>query len=176
MNIQEWLQQDPLPSEIKIRDGAKYIPYKVIVEKLNQLSPNGWSTKNFIHQYITIGKKVVVSGSVEVVVSYEINKVAYTRTLSGSANFVLNRSSNVHPTPTIKSLAVMNAVKVLGKQFGWGLNDDIEDETIKFSSILSNDDRVKPDPDLIILRKYDKACSEDDDKTKKEIEDNYNIL
>jgi hypothetical protein len=38
MNIAEWLQQHPSPEEIKDKDGAKYIPYKVVVDKPNKIS------------------------------------------------------------------------------------------------------------------------------------------
>lgn len=36
-------------------------------------------------------------------------------------------------------------------------------------------DKTKTEPDIIILKKYDNACKSSDEKTKLEIEANYNI-
>lgn len=40
----------------------------------------------------------------------------------------------------------------------------------------TRDKSLKADPDIIILKKYDNAVRARDEKTKKEIEDNYNII
>jgi hypothetical protein len=146
MNINEWLNYPPKEEEIKIRDGAKYIPYDIIVDKLDQLSPHQWNTKNFQCNWRTVGKKIVVSGTVEVDVTYKIGTETYNRTLAGASTFVLNKQSNPHPDATSKSLAIMNAVKPLGKQFGKGLNDDIDNEKFDSGSILTDavvDDTTK---------------------------------
>lgn len=118
--IKEWLNSEPLPTEIRERDGAYYIPYHIVVEKLNQLCGYGnWDMLNFRHTYQPLNKgQLLISGSIEVKVNYGY----ISRILSGAANFVVNGTSNPHVAATVKSLAVLNAVKPLGKTFGWGLN------------------------------------------------------
>ena len=139
LSIGEWLQQPPAPEEIKLKDGAKYIPYKVIVDKLNQLCPHGWGTQNFNPQYIVLGRKLLVTGTIEVVVKYVVGGVEYTRLLSGAANFMLNKASNPHPSATCKSLAIMNAVKPIGRQFGWEINPETEEEKAEFLPIIKEE-------------------------------------
>ena len=159
MEVNEWLQQPPAPEEIKIKDGAKYIPYKVIVDKLNQLSPNDWSTSNFNPQYIILGRKLLVTGTIDVTVSYVINGEKVTRTLSGASNFILNKASNPHPSATSKSLAVMNAVKVLGKQFGWGLNPETEEEKAEFLPVIKEEKVVNVDKEKERLSQMISTCT-----------------
>lgn len=36
-NIKEWLNQEPDSNDIREKDGAKYIPYHIIVQKLNEM-------------------------------------------------------------------------------------------------------------------------------------------
>jgi hypothetical protein len=143
MEIEEWLNQPPLPEEIKTKDGAKYIPYAVILEKLNQLSPHCWSAYNFRETYVVIGRRLLVTGSIDIEVNYELSlkppfqgTQKITRRLSGAANFIVNKASNPHPTATVKSLAIMNAVKPLGKQFGWNLNPENEEEKTAFLPVV----------------------------------------
>ena len=129
MTNYEWLQTAPLPSEIKVKNGGKYIPYRIIKSKLDKLCNNVWSTKRFVVDYVTLPKgRIMVSGTIELLVQYEYEGKLITRTLSGGCNFVLTRSSNVHPTATCKSLCIMNAVKVLGDNFGYSINEENESE------------------------------------------------
>lgn len=159
MEVNEWLQQPPAPEEIKIKDGAKYIPYKVIVDKLNQLSPNDWSTSNFNPQYIILGRKLLVTGTIDVTVSYVINGEKVTRTLSGASNFMLNKASNPHPNGTAKSLAIMNAVKVLGRQFGWQLNPETEEEKAEFLPVIKEEKVVNVDKEKERLSQMISTCT-----------------
>lgn len=122
--LAEWLSSEPSPDEIRIKDGAKYIPYHIICSKLDKLDKN-WGTRNFSHLFYTLRNgKTICSGNVEVVLSDN-------RVLSGAATVVLTKMSNPHPAATVKSLSVMNAVKTLGRQFGWGLNG-FENESVYF--------------------------------------------
>lgn len=163
MNIREWLQQEPDVADLIEINGAFTHPYEAIVRKLYTLCPDGWDTQNFKHQFFTMPDgRVKVSGSVEVVVEYELspqefktdngvkmstfNPYKVKRVLSGAATFTTTDYSNPdfsdipsseyqsnnpiqktdygneHFAATVKSLAIVNAVQVLGKQFGWGLN------------------------------------------------------
>ncbi len=148
MNIREWLQQEPDVADLIEINGAFTHPYEAIVRKLYTLCPDGWDTQNFKHQFYTLPDgRVKVSGSIEVVVEYWLESLMkiesmlipdhkVRRVLSGAATFATTDYSNpdvdVHSdTPdygnehfaaTVKSLAIVNAVQVLGKQFGWGLN------------------------------------------------------
>jgi len=147
MNIREWLQQEPDVADLIEINGAFTHPYEAIVRKLYTLCPDGWDTQNFQHQFYTLPDgRVKVSGSIEVVVEYEIEikkTSGYSdiitknikRVLSGAATFTTTDYSNdvdghsenpdygnEHFAATVKSLAIVNAVQVLGKQFGSGLN------------------------------------------------------
>lgn len=135
-SIYLWLESSPLNEELREKDGAKYIPYHIIIEKLNYLCKDGhWSAFNFLHTYYTLKNgKTIVSGSIDIEVSYknrDDSNETVMRRLSGAATFALSKSSNPHPAASVKSLAIMNAVKPLGKQFGWGLNG-FENENIFF--------------------------------------------
>lgn len=61
------------------------------------------------------------------------------------------------------------------KAQSWHLqkNKEFYDSLVIQNKILI--DRSKPEPDIIILKKYDNACKNGDEKTKLEIELNYNI-
>ncbi len=151
MNIREWLQQEPDVADLIEINGAFTHPYEAIVRKLYTLCPDGWDTQNFKHQFYTLPDgRVKVSGSVEVAVEYELEVTPFAvktdddfikkniktvrRVLSGAATFTTTDYSNPnvdfenpdygneHFAATVKSLAIVNAVQVLGKQFGWGLN------------------------------------------------------
>lgn len=159
IGVQEWLNSPPLPEEIKLKDSAKYIPYKVIIEKLNRLCGHNWSISNFNETYISLPRgRMLVSGNVEVEINYDINGHQIKRKLSGGANFVINRGSNPHPTGTVKSLAVMNAVKPLGPQFGWELNPENEDEKTDFIPVVSADKSVQIDKEKDRLRQLIDQC------------------
>ncbi len=71
-NAEEWLMQPPKPEEVKEKDGGKYLPYNIIVQKLYILCGHDWSTHGFQESYVIIGKKVLVSGNIEVAVSYQV--------------------------------------------------------------------------------------------------------
>lgn len=153
MNLKEWLDQEPAPEDIREKDGAKYIPYHIVVDKLNLLTEGSWNARNFTFHTCTLpDRRIMVTGSVDVEVEYKIVTLWKTeimkstkahplptvsgtmevkrpeawatvkRTLSGAATFLLSKNGNPHPAASVKSLAIMNAVKPLGKQFGWGLN------------------------------------------------------
>ncbi|MEO6305951.1 MAG: hypothetical protein ABIP51_22585 [Bacteroidia bacterium] len=136
-SIESWLSSSPNITEIKILKGGKYIPYAIIIDKLYQLCGHEWSVLNFNESYVPLGRRVLVSANLEIEVNYKIGESKIKRKLSGGANFILNKASNPHPTGTIKSLAIMNAVKVLGKQFGWGLNPENEEEKTDFLPVIS---------------------------------------
>ena len=126
--VKAWLDGEPDEEDIRLKNGAKYIPYEVVVRYLNELCGSAWATENFQHTFFTLpNRKVIVSGSVEVVVCYDDGVYELEgKTLSGAATFVLSAESNPHPAATVKSLAIMNAVKPLGRRFGWGLNAELE--------------------------------------------------
>jgi hypothetical protein len=136
-NLKEWLEANPNPDDIREKDGAKYIPYHIIVDKLNHLTGGNWSTGNFVFHTCSLpDRRIMVTGSIDVVVEFHyptlircegdqeiIEESRYVkRVLAGAATFLLSKNGNPHPAASVKSLAIMNAVKPLGPQFGWGLN------------------------------------------------------
>lgn len=181
-NIMEWLKQEPeIEDLIEVEAGVFTHRYESIVNKLYMLCPYGWDTVNFQHQYFTMPDgSVKVSGSVEVVVEYIISNTVteageriglrspspknIKRILSGAATFSTTDYSNEHQknehfAATVKSLAIVNAVKVLGRQFGWGLN---EGDSLPVQNIGKKKTRsvVKLDPDEHIWKMFDNAIEE----------------
>lgn len=163
-----WIDNDPEEGEVKSKEEGertiRSIPYEIIKPKLDRLCPDGWDTKNFHHLYFYMpDKSIKVSGSIEVVVKYgNVN-----RTLSGAATFYAqDYYPNEHWAATVKSLAVVNAVQVLGKNFGWGLNPMPE---------MQSEERQKQPIDAIIQKKLELAISKGDEKTVNEIKENYVI-
>lgn len=146
MNNKEWLNSTPLKEEIKIKNGGKYIPYRIIVDKLNKLCGDDWSVKNFRETYVNLPKgRVLITGNVEVDVCYfDADNKRICRTLAGAANFMLTKQCNVHYSATVKSLAIMNAVKVLGTTFGLDINseNESEDEAVNQMPIIREEKQV----------------------------------
>jgi hypothetical protein len=204
MNIREWLQQEPDVADLIEINGAFTHPYEAIVRKLYVLCPDGWDTQNFKHQFYTLPDgRVKVSGSIEVVVEYEIEvsqKVwdpacgeamglvvrKIRRVLSGAATFSTTdycseTETNEHFAATVKSLAIVNAVQVLGKQFGWGLNSGtLPTEQLKGESPLSKFQKkvlaaVKVAPDAATKEQWNEAVEKNNIKKLKLFNAMYTI-
>lgn len=193
MNIREWLQEEPDMDDLIEINGAFTHPYDAIVRKLYQLCPDGWDTQNFQHQYFTMPDgRVKVSGSIEVVVEYkymgnENDEVIYginktRRVLSGAATFTTTDYSNEtetneHFAATVKSLAIVNAVQVLGRQFGWGLNSGLlptqQLKEDKFKKKIKS--AVKVDPDAGIQNQWNEAVKNKNMKMVRFLFGMYNI-
>lgn len=175
-NAEDWLSQPPLPEEIQSlnKDGSgKYLPYAVVVAKLYKLCDHHWSSSNLHVTYFNLpNRKTLVSGTIEVEVNYTINGKLVTRTLTGGANFVVNNTKIPHTTASIKSLAIMSTVRPLGRQFGFGLNDD-EDNPNPGAGLI--DTEVKPIMDMVILKKYERAIKENDLITINNIKSQYHV-
>lgn len=179
MDVQQWLNEPPKPEEVFFLDEknktGKYIPYEIIVEKLYQLCGHNWGAYNLHVAYFNLpNRKTLVTGTIEVEVSYKIGTDGsfITRRLPGGANFVVNNTKIPYTTASIKSLAIMNAVKPLGKQFGWQLNEG-EDNPTPAEGLI--DMEVKPIMDMVILRKYEKAIKENDTLTINNIKMQYHV-
>jgi len=183
-NINEWLNSPPAPEDLmEVSTGVYTQPIEVIVAKLNKLTNNSWSSKNFNHQIVVLpvldkeGNNVIkVSGSIEVIIEYwGLNKknspmptgIDYvgqmiSRTITGAATFSTTEyEENEHWAATVKSLAIVNACQVLGPQFGWGLNgvkDIVTPDEKKYypkqKRILQN---VKVDADAGIMQQFAEA-------------------
>lgn len=187
MNVQDWLNQSPLPEEVFYLDEknktGKYIPYEIIVEKLYQLCGHDWSAYHLVVSYFNLpNRKTLVTGTIEVEVNYLLEgqvgnnyrdiRTIPKRVLPGGANFVVNNTRIPYTTASIKSLAIMNAVKPLGKQFGWQLNEN-EDNPSPGAGLI--DTEVKPIMDMVILRKYEKAVKDNDEVTINNIKSQYHV-
>lgn len=193
-NITEWMNEEPNEEEIKFDEGNKRsIPYAIMKTKLDKLCPESWDIKNFhFTQFFTNDRKQWITGHIDLVVSYAyelpdgtgVRKV--TRTLAGAATFCIEEYlPNTHFAATVKSLAICNAAQPLGKQFGWNLNpnEDEEQEKDVYSTgipkqkVNSRNGKesvlMKPDADIRI--KYAKADASNDEVEIKRLESIYNF-
>lgn len=145
----EWFSQQPDILETRTNeDGSKYIPIEFIKPKLDELCRN-WSTKNFTHQFIelpvfdkagnNIGKTLWVSGSIELILSYQFDirteegkkhiepvMQKISRNICGSATFDVQKYfPNTNWGQTCLSLCIVAAAKELGTFFGKELNKEV---------------------------------------------------
>lgn len=186
-DIVKWLKTPPPEEEVSYNERQRrYIKYEILKAKLDYLCPDNWDTKNF-HQFFfyTTDRKIKVSGNIDVVVHYHyeledgsgVREVF--RTLAGAATFnAEDYTPNEHWGATVKSLAIANAVQVLGEQFGWNLNPDEEEEdqyaegfTKKEKTIIHNGKTqvLTPAPPDI-RKKYAIATANKDTETIKKLE------
>lgn len=192
-DIINWLKADPLEEEISYNERQRrYMKYSVIKAKLDYLCPDNWDTKNF-HQFIFYmpDKRIKVSGNIDVVVRYHYQledgsdvREVY-RTLAGAATFnAEDYAPNEHWAATVKSLAIANAVQVLGPQMGWNLNPEEDEEPqqdifggpIPAKKVIHNGKEsilMPPPPD--IRKKYVAAIAAGDKDTATKLEKIYNF-
>ncbi len=184
-DTKRFFDMEPAEDEIKINeDGSRFIPYPIIVKKLYDLCGGNWGTKNFNHFFFVIPDHpdlIKVSGGAEVVVKYfdtELGEIV-ERTLAGAATFyTIDYSPNEHWAATLKSLCVVNAVQILGRNFGWGLNEEPEkndSESPSHKQLKGKPAAVIVSPDAAILEKYQKAKEKGDQKTIELLEKIYDF-
>lgn len=191
-DIIDWLKTSPLEEEIRYNERQKkFMEFRVIKAKLDKLCPESWDTKNFHHFFFyDQNKRLRVSGNIEVVIKYIYElpdgsgiREVY-RALAGAATFFPDEYvPNEHWGATCKTLCIANAVQALGEQFGWGLNDDLEDiEPDVFSPPIPKKTTemirkgvvsTKVPPDKEIRKKYAEAASKGDFKKIEELEAIY---
>ena len=125
--IQQWLDMEPDDVDIVTETDAegnsyRYLPYRVIVRYLDELTGGDWSAKQWHFQVIKT-KYWYASGSIEVEVAYK----GIRRVLAGAATYPFQSLyPNHHFEATLQSLAIMNAAKMLGRRFGLFLNEDVQ--------------------------------------------------
>lgn len=127
----EWIKDDLIEGQdfFRTQEGIGIIPHHIIEDKLDKLCSN-WSTVNFRYQYLILNGNEAISASIEL----KLPGVE-TRTLTGAVTYSLDflknmdkmiygeaRNTNEHYTATAKSLAIVNAAKPIGRQFGKYLN------------------------------------------------------
>lgn len=139
---------------VEIKDGVCVIPYVIIRDKLDMLTNNTWSTKNFFFRITMFNGVESIVGSVEVEVTYE----GITRTLVGARTLALpwikslskpelGEDANEEYLGTLLSLCIVRAVKPIGVQFGRDLN---RKEFINvIPSIVSDFNAIKEKYELI---------------------------
>lgn len=165
--IREWLATPCKDSEIAMIDGAFYLPIDVVLDKINVLRYTfNADVHTFAptHQYFkTAAGEDICSGNIQL--SVTCPKEAFNIQCSGAATiFLRNYTNNLHYAATVKSLAIMNACKMLGPQFGSHLNEIIEKEH-----------RQKPPLDIVMREKYKKALEDNDKETIKSMEESYDV-
>ncbi len=175
--LKEWLNQEPLPEEIRRNiDGSSYLPIENVKPKLDYLS-SSWSTKNFTHFFHkTPDNRMIVSGSVELVIEYyeffdsKFPAKIITRTLSGAATFdVQDYYPNTHYGQTCLSLCIVAAAKELGKFFGRDLNK----ERLTVPSQVTG--KIKKEPDLMIKKQMENAILVNDQSTIENLNKTYSF-
>jgi hypothetical protein len=176
IDVEKWLNTAPDESEVFSlqADGTgKYIPYEIVVEKLYQLCSHNWSDYNLRVTYTNLpDRRTMVSGTIEVEVNYKIGNENIKRRLAGGANFICNSSKIPHTTASIRSLAVMSTVKVLGLQFGWKLNEGEEPtpqelynpEAAKQKEIAGFIEAIKDASSLKAVQFFKKTVDRENDK------------
>lgn len=179
MAKQQWLQQEPDPTEIsKNSDGSDFIPIGIIEPLLDELTDGDWSTSNFKYSTQVYGTTLLISASVELSVRYKIKTGepgfgvwdTVRRRISGAVTFTdATHGSNLNFAATALSECIKNAAKKLGPRFGRNLNDR--------GAMLAIQDApsLKPKMDVITAKKYENAKKIDDIKTMLEISNNYRI-
>ena len=132
LSLQDWLNQEPLPEEIKSNtDGSRYIPIEFIKPKLDVLCDKNWDTLIFRHEMINMpDRSLYCTGSVELCVVFSYGQdegVFYTeRRLTGAATFDCQRYfPNTNFAAILLSLAIVNAAQNLGRFFGKHLNSHL---------------------------------------------------
>lgn len=146
----DWLRQPPAEEEIEIILGIKVLRQRVIEEKLDFLTNQTWGTSNYHSKYFTLEGRMFISASLELKVLYG-GYSGEPRTLVGAVTFPLDFfPDNIHYDNTAKSLCITNAASELGKQFGRGLNADVQPVIIG----KSKRDAVLIEPDMSIKKSY----------------------
>lgn len=140
---QSWLDAEPLPQEIEIKNGGEYLPIQIVKAKLDILDPES-STTNFRHIYFQdLDGSLQISGSVELKVEYMIEDTSTVikKSITGSANFntaEYTLTGNSHWTQTLLSLCIVAAAKEIAPCFGKNLNKAKAEEESKILNTLKN--------------------------------------
>lgn len=193
LTINKWLALPPAEEEITEIDGIKVLLQRVVEDKLDRLTDCNWCTKNYQSKYVTIGNRMFISASLELVVTYvpipEIGQLGGTRTRTfvGAVTFdVRHFGSNLHLDNTAKSLCIVNAASELGRQFGRDLNPSTtpvitaqqygeQNEGAVLDEFMPRKKSVKLKPDEKILSQYQQAQLDKDEATITKLESMYQI-
>ena len=185
ITINQWLKRSPAKSEITEIDGIKMLLIHVVEDKLDRLTDQQWSTQNYQSKYVSIGNKIHISASLELVLPYcPDGKIMITRTLTGAITYKIGYfGSNEHHDNTAKSICIVNAASELGNQFGRGLNPPQQPVIYGGKQINPSDNTlevngkkaVKLKPDFTIIEKYQKALIENDTVELQTLRSIYNL-
>lgn len=157
------ISREPLPEMIMQGNGYKYIKKSILKREI--LLIYGGNTR-----FEVIDKVVSKNGL------YGTGLLHYKHPVSGEWMYESGMAAIPHDKgmklnyPALKAAVFKNAVREIGVWFGLTLNLDIDDAEPE------GEVSMKAEPDIIILKKYGNAVKTGDDKTKKEIEENYNII
>ena len=130
----DWIDVDPPQGEIMGEPGKEYLPIFIVETQLRKYDPY-WSTENFRYRLYPWNTSSVsnlaalASGSLELVVSPP-GSLGRIRRLVGAATLIVpdavdlsDPDVNSNFEATVKSECIKNAAKVIGRAFGWSLND-----------------------------------------------------
>ncbi len=166
----EWLDQEPLPTDVKKNpDGSLYIPIERVEELLDELTDKCWGTVNY-HQslYMDEEQRQCVYASIELELTIQDEDREINKVLVGSFNCRLDQySPNPYWSGSVKSECVKNAAKDLGRRFGRYLNENF----VPASNIP--EEKPKSKPDKAIRNAYEKAIIEKDEEIVKKLESIY---
>jgi hypothetical protein len=158
----ELISKDPLDFMICEGSGYRYIKKSILKSELRKIY--GGNTK------FEVTDKVVSRNGL-----YGTGLFHYRHPVSNEWLFESGMAAIPHSKsmrlnyPLLKAQIFKNCVREIGPWFGETLNLEIDDTEPEELS-------TKAEPDIIILKKYDNAVKSKDEKTMKEIEENYNII
>jgi hypothetical protein len=169
--IREWLDTPCDNSEISTLDGAFYLPIHVVLWKLQKMRELFNADANIItprHQYYRLANgDDICSGNLQV--SVVCHSEGFNMQCPGAATILLKQySDNHHYAETVKSLCIVNACKMLGRQFGSHLNEMLDVER-------QAQEKQKPKLDALMKEKYATAIVNNDVVTIKAMEESYDV-
>lgn len=159
----QYVEQDPKEDDIAVKEEARYLPIDVVERDLDRWA---WGTQNFAWTiYTDTSRRAGIAASLELVIPWKDDKgIIIERKLVGSCNFSISSyAPNSHFVATAKSECVKNAASDLGKRFGRGLNEGLQEQQADPALVETPKGKIKPEK--FVLAAIKKAQEEGDQAT-----------
>lgn len=175
--LNEFLNDRCPETDLASRDGIFYLPIENCEAKLDKLRIDfgvTWHTENYSSRIYKLQDDLIVSASIEVILTGE----GYRRRLVGATTFYASHYlPNTFFDAIAKSLAVVNACADLGNQFGRFLSSQERKGGFPTGKPAGGTKKaaVKRMPDGSIRTKYARAVANDDKKMVEQLEAMYDF-